>query len=129
MINFTSYFNQFESVQSEKLNELVTLGKELHEDVLGQMLELFRESTTEIIEKLHLNFQLKNTKEIAAFAHQLKSSAGNIGLTKLHQMCTYLEKGIKESSLNTDEISNLVVMVEKEFLFAMSELKQFEKAA
>lgn len=129
MIDFTSFFNQFETVQSEKLNELVALGQELHEDVLGQMLELFRESTKEIIEKLHLSFQLKNHDDIAAMSHQLKSSAGNMGLMRLHQICTYLEKGIKESSLSTNEVSSLIVLIEKEFLHAMNELKQFERAA
>lgn len=129
MVDFINFFNQFESIQSEKLNELVTLGVELEEDVLGQMLTLFRESTQEIIAQLHLKFQHKENKDISALAHQLKSSAGNIGLKRLHQICAYLEKGIKENSLDTNAISSLIVLVEREFLSTMQELKQFEKAA
>lgn len=127
MIDFSGFFTQYPRLQQEKITELVILGIDLQEDVLGQMVELFNESSLEIINGIHQAYQNKDSSELAALAHKFKSGAGNIGLMKLHHMCTYLEKGIKENSLTLDECSSLIVSMEKEFHEGMGLLQRYHK--
>jgi HPt (histidine-containing phosphotransfer) domain-containing protein len=90
LVNSTHYTN-FESFESKKLDVFIQLGKDLEEDVLSQMLSTYFQTTEETVENFTTLFEEKNYKRIAQLAHKLKSSSGQLGLNKLHKLCTDLE--------------------------------------
>lgn len=84
-------YTNFESFDSKKLDVFIQLGKDLDEDVLSEMLYTYFQTTEETVESFKANFTNKDFKSIAHLAHKLKSSSGQLGLHKLHRLCTDLE--------------------------------------
>lgn len=86
-----SKYNNFDSFDPSKLDQLIQLGKDIDEDVLGQLIVVHKESCDmALIEMLHF-LKEKKVDELKRTAHKFKSSSANLGLMRLHKLCGDLE--------------------------------------
>ncbi|MBC7465396.1 MAG: Hpt domain-containing protein [Bdellovibrio sp.] len=124
-------YNNFESFEAKKLDVFIQLGKDLDEDVLSEMLYTYFQTTEETIQNFKAHFANKDFKSIAHLAHKLKSSSGQLGLQKLHQLCTDLENFVhSESSDNVElNVNKYLTLIFDETHLTTALLSNFLKAA
>lgn len=92
-----------EEMSTEKLYDLAYLHEMDDNDYLIEMIELFFETTSEILEEIHDNVKKKNWEEAGKLAHKLKSSLGPLQVTKMITIATAIELNAKHKN-NTEEI-------------------------
>jgi len=81
-------------------------------NILEQLFDIYRSTTTELLQKLDRSIQDGSCDEIREFAHSLKSASGNIGARKIFELCAKLEdmgrdKEIDDASEILEEIRYL----------------------
>lgn len=130
MVSLTQY-TQFESFDPKKLDVFIQLGKDLGEDVLGEMLATYFQTTDESINGFKTCAVEKDFKSLARLAHKLKSSSGQLGLNKLHKLCTDLEHHIQNNTSSdlTDSTSQYLKLIFDETHLTTALLNDFLKAA
>jgi HPt (histidine-containing phosphotransfer) domain-containing protein len=75
----------------ETLRQLTSPGEP---DVLDEVLKIFLQEAPLRIERLRTFLAAGNIQEVQRAAHSLKGSAGNIGASRLHELCRQVdEKG------------------------------------
>lgn len=124
-------YAKFESFESKKLDVLIQLGKDLNEDVLAEMLTTYLQTTEDTLKNLKLNFAKKDFKAIARLAHKQKSSSGQLGLNKLHKLCSDLEKFAEDSASLpvASDIDALINLIHFETNLTTDLLNNFLRAA
>ncbi len=119
------------SIDHTKLVQLTTLGKELDEDVLGQLVALHKETSDTILSEMNQCLNEKKFLELRSCAHKFKSNSATLGLMKLHKMCADLETNLKDSlssnSFEINHISKFVKCIEFETKSTYEMLFQFQK--
>ena len=129
MINLKNFNSEVESFCPEKLDVLVQLGKDINEDVLGQLLDLHISVADGIISTLQGHFQKKEFQAIARAAHQYKSNCGQLGLLKLHSYCSDLENLIHGNSFSENQIKQHLQALEIENQIALDNLRNYRRSA
>ena len=105
-------YNNIQSVDSTKLDQLITLGKDIDEDVLGQLLGVHKETSELILKDMQTFLYNKNYLELKRCAHKFKSSSANLGLLKLYKLCADLEVLLGQAEIfNTVELDRLCEFV------------------
>jgi HPt (histidine-containing phosphotransfer) domain-containing protein len=90
-------YNNFDSLDPSKLDQLINLGKDIDEDVLGQLIAIHKETAEVILKEMNQFFAEKNYDELKRCVHKFKSSSANLGLMRLHNLCHDLENYIGKS--------------------------------
>lgn len=127
MENLKKSFENYLRIETEKIDVLVQLGKDLNEDVLGQMLALHFETTAEIIQEVHESLLKKDFSQVARLAHKFKSNSGQVGLQRLHRMSDELEKLCQQQNQNLIGIENLIKEINQEIDATNKLLNQYAK--
>ncbi|MFZ3230384.1 MAG: Hpt domain-containing protein [Pseudobdellovibrio sp.] len=131
-MNFSAnnYIN-FETFDEKKLDILIQLGKDLNEDVLSEMLATYFSSTDQTVEMLKINFANSDFASIARLTHKHKSSCGQLGLIKLHKLCTDLETYLKPDNtfINSNDVMEFLNAIYLEIDLTGTMLRNFLKAA
>lgn len=91
MNNLYEKYNSVSSLDSTKLDQLKDLGKDIDEDVLGQLMKVHRETSAIILKEMKLLCNHKNFPELKRCTHKFKSSSANLGLLRLNKLCADLE--------------------------------------
>lgn len=131
MIITMANYAKFESFEAKKLDVFIQLGKDLNEDVLSEMLTTYLQTTEDTLKSLKSNFAKKDFKAIARLAHKQKSSSGQLGLNKLHKLCTDLEN-LGQGTITTPveaDIDVLINLIHFETNLTTDLLNNFLKAA
>lgn len=131
MTSTKANYAKYESFDSKKLDVFIQLGKDLQEDVLTEMLATYFKTTDEAIDSLKFNFSKQDFKNVARQAHKLKSSSGQLGLIKLHQLCSDLELLLQHhlNESNTPAAIDILNLIYEETHLTTALLNQFLKAA
>jgi CheY-like chemotaxis protein len=69
--------------------------------LMQEMLNCYLSESLELIQKIQLSWQAKNSQEVSFLAHSLKSSSASIGAKALADLCQQLEKLSQDESLKT----------------------------
>ena len=102
-------YNNFDSFDPTKLDQLIALGKDIEEDVLGQLILVHKESSEVALSEMHQFLKEKQSDELRRSAHKFKSSSANLGLMRLHKLCGDLEAYIVA---NTGAVLDFAVIKE-----------------
>ena len=136
MTEMMSFFQQYQdhlSLDESKIQQLVQLGEEIGEDVLGQLTEVHVHATDELVRELPVLYQQQRFDELVRVAHKFKSSCGNLGLTKLHHLCADFEKQlghfIKIKSFDRRVIQNFVDCITYEVKSTTQQLQSRQKVS
>jgi HPt (histidine-containing phosphotransfer) domain-containing protein len=106
--------------QMERLNEWG--GPELQR----KMIELFLEHATERLDQIREGVSSRNSGMAETGAHTLKSSAGNVGATRVQMLAKDAEALAETGRL--EELQNLLPSIEEEFRAACGALKNVLEA-
>lgn len=127
-----SKYNNFDSFDPTKLDQLIALGKDIEEDVLGQLIIVHKESSGVALAEMYQFLQQKQSDELRRAAHKFKSSSANLGLMRLHKLCGDLESYIvKNPALSLDYvlIKEYVESIQHEFNQTNEKLFSYQKVA
>jgi HPt (histidine-containing phosphotransfer) domain-containing protein len=125
-------YNNFDSFDPTKLDQLIALGKDIEEDVLGQLILVHKESSEVALSEMHGFLKEKQSDELRRSAHKFKSSSANLGLMRLHKLCGDLEAYIVQNSsgaLDYSVIKEYVESIQHEFNQTNQKLFSYQKAA
>ena len=95
--------NQFEKPDLSYLMHLMDNNAEIVLEVLA----IFKSEVPKDMLNLELHLQNKDWELLGKTAHKLKSSVGNLGLTKLRDLFLFIEQNGREAT-NIDKIPNYV---------------------
>ena len=123
-------YNNFDSLDPSKLEQLVNLGKDIEEDVLGQLIAIHKETSDLILVQMHELIAFKNFEEIKRCAHKFKSSSANLGLMRLNQLCSDFETYLsKLESIDLVAVTEFVEGIQYEYDQTNLKLNSYQKAA
>lgn len=134
---FVERYKNLDSFQSAKLDQLIQLGIDLNEDVLGQLIAVHNESSLQILEDLKKSFLENDYEVIKRCAHKFKSSTANLGLLKLNQLCIDLENYLKNKNnsnllvcpaIESIRIKQYIDFIDSECRHTNALLQNFSKA-
>jgi len=78
--------------------------KMISRETIISIMETFFENSDKNIEKLYKSYENEDYKNIAFYAHSIKSSSSSLYLEKLSEICDNLEKAsLKRNKLSVDE--------------------------
>lgn len=75
-------------------------------EALVPIVEQFRENSAELISSMKEALSKSDTDSIAGYVHQLKGSAGTLGMVSLYESCLSLEKKSMEG-INTETFDDM----------------------
>ena len=123
-------YNNFDSLDPSRLEQLVNLGKDIEEDVLDQLIKIHKETSDLILIQMHELIAFKNFDEIKRCAHKFKSSSGNLGLMRLNQLCSDLETYLnKTESIDLVAVTEFVEGIQYEYAQTNQKLNSYQKVA
>lgn len=125
-------YNNFDSFDPTKLDQLIALGKDIEEDVLGQLIVVHKESSGETLVEMHAFLKQKQPDELRRAAHKFKSSSANLGLMRLHKLCGDLEAFIVKTvpaELDFTVMKEYVDSIQYEFNQTNQTLSSYQKVA
>jgi PAS domain S-box-containing protein len=93
-----------EQMSKEKLYNLEYLLELDDNDYLIEMIELFFETTSQMLEEIRESVKEKNWDVVAGTAHKIKSSLGPLQITKMIAIASAMEENAKQK-INLDELS------------------------
>lgn len=114
------------SVQHFDPTALKTLDHIGGQQLVSNVLRLFRESTGQQLKKLQEAFSNQNTEAVRLAAHSLKSAAANVGGIYLTELARNLEQAARDGSLAFD--AQQLQRLEMEFQALLAQLPQQESA-
>ncbi len=82
------------------VEELAELAGSDDENLLVELFHLYSKTTPALIQKIEEAFASNKSDEIRKIAHSLKSSSASLGLLKLRDLCSYIEKEAAKIVLN-----------------------------
>ncbi|MCA9320877.1 MAG: Hpt domain-containing protein [Planctomycetes bacterium] len=102
--------NQRETIDMNVIESLKELGDE---DLLKDLVELFITDTPLRLLELGQAFSERDSDQVEAIAHTLKSSCANLGAMRLSNMCQELETAGRKATI--EDIGDLVVLTREEY--------------
>lgn len=126
-------YNNFDSFDPTKLDQLIALGKDIEEDVLGQLIVVHKESSEVALSEMQKHLLEKSSDELRRSAHKFKSSSANLGLMRLHKLCGDLEafivQGTTTGKIDYAVVKEYVDSIQHEFNQTNQKLFSYQKAA
>jgi two-component system, sensor histidine kinase and response regulator len=114
---------RIDSAETESLPPAIDLQPLINagmSDIIPRLIEIFLQTAPRDIEKAAVALGDSDATGLEDAAHKLKGSCGNLGATRLRDLCQQLEKLGREGSLQT--APELVAAAEKEFGRVRTEL-------
>jgi HPt (histidine-containing phosphotransfer) domain-containing protein len=90
-------------------------------EMIPHIISIFLESATEDVEKMRTAVLAGNAQGLAAAAHSLKGSCGNLGASHLKELCLKVESDSPSEPLGA--ASTILKMLEQEFGRVGNELR------
>ena len=87
-------------LDASRLDDLRALNSPEDPDLAAQVARLFLETARDGVTRLKDAFLRKDVKSIAAEAHRVKGSTGNVGAMRLHDVCDEMEKEARAGRLD-----------------------------
>jgi signal transduction histidine kinase/CheY-like chemotaxis protein/HPt (histidine-containing phosphotransfer) domain-containing protein len=109
-------------IQREVLQELVGLQEDEGPAFLAELVGMFADSTPQSFASMHAAVDKNDPKELSAIAHSLKSSSGNLGAMKFHDLCKRIEILGKEEKIA--EAKPLLAELDQEFQQTLKTLRE-----
>ncbi len=123
-------YNNFDSLDPSKLDQLINLGKDIEEDVLGQLITIHKETSQSMLVEMRQFLADKNYEELKRCAHKFKSSSANLGLMRLHKLCSDLETTLaKPGNIDPVDLQEFVESIQYEFNQTNTKLISYQKVA
>ena len=95
-------------LDSRRLDDLRALNSAEEPGLAAEVARLFIETTRDGVTKLKEAFHRKDVKAIAAEAHRVKGSTGNVGAMTLHKICDEIEVEGRSGRLDPALLDRLV---------------------
>ena len=70
------------------------------EELLSRLLDIFRQTSAEHIEKLIKGMEERDAEALIFEAHTLKGSAANLGIEKIRQLAAEIERAVRDNDLD-----------------------------
>lgn len=111
-------------IDQKAIENILELQSKTGKNLLKDLIDLYVESTPDIVSQMiSLSFQ-KNYLELSNLAHSLKSSSANLGVQSVMEAARDIEYKISVEEKYTDEeITALVNKIESEYPKAFTELQ------
>lgn len=103
-----------EKINRNQLEELLYHEEYAEEKLIESLLEILKKQMNTMIPEMKENLQKKNYNKISELAHSLKSSAWQLGLQKMGDMCLILER--EGRSNKQFEFRQIIQELELEFI-------------
>lgn len=107
------------SLDLSTLNEL----REMLEDGLDELLAEYLDDVPRQLAKLRDAVAVNDLTAVAAIAHTLKGSSGNLGISRLYQICSALEQ--EANSGEVADASAMLRVIESEYTQVKLQLAVF----
>jgi len=111
----TSSYENFKSLDEEKIKELRKLGLEIDEDILTQIKDVYFLTMGQDLLEIQKYFSAQDMPGVAKISHRIKSSSGNIGLTKQQKIAIDLEAKAQTPDIGKGEIQQLITLLLNEY--------------
>jgi CheY-like chemotaxis protein len=95
------------------------------EEFVKELFRLFLKECPQRLEEIEKAIEEKNLSAIAKIAHVLKSSSGNLGINRIYNLCSEIEKLAKKGSL--ENLEDLYVSLREEYEKFREFVSEFEK--
>ncbi len=102
---------------------LKVMGDEGHEAAV-HLVDLYKKNAPELIEKIREAAKQKNLTDLLRLVHTLKGSSGQIGASRLQQLCLRLEVLLKQSGV--EPFLAFVSGIQQEYEILVNELDLFK---
>jgi PAS domain S-box-containing protein len=93
-----------------------------NDELIKQFMEKFISSTNELLTEISASIKAQNIDDSKKLYHRLKGSAGNGGITIIHELCISAEQVIEQSDLHVLEQIHLAIL--KQFDLLKTETKE-----
>jgi HPt (histidine-containing phosphotransfer) domain-containing protein len=110
------------STNNEITSMLDLLAEQLSNETVAELIQIYAQNSSQQIVKLTTALNEKDLPTLAAVAHSLKSSSGNMGATELQSNCLKLEKSTVIGA-ETQKLLELITALQHQALVAMSAWK------
>ena len=106
-------------LDAETIQGLQELEADGNPGLLGELLELFRESAPVALKRIEAGLHAANSDDVAGAAHSLKSSCANLGALEMSRLCQETEHAARAGDLapaagNLTRLRELFPLVEAE---------------
>ena len=81
------------------MRTLASLSQGSQGNLLEQVISLYLDNSLELLAKIRKSVAASDAGALRASAHALKSSSGNVGATRLSELCKQLELSGKEEDM------------------------------
>lgn len=106
-----------------EVGTIENLRAELDDELVGQLVELFLESSPNVLRKMRSAFQARNTKALHEESHALKSSSASLGAAVMASFCQEIETLTAQPGADFEFLEALIVKLEGEYACVAVELK------
>jgi HPt (histidine-containing phosphotransfer) domain-containing protein len=108
-------------IDRQKIEELFQFDVENDDTLLQDLIRMFGESFPERLQGMKNALTSGNWKELTRFAHTLKSTSGNLGLSEIQEHCSRLEALAPQGQMT--DLAPLIEKIELEMATALNDLK------
>jgi signal transduction histidine kinase/DNA-binding response OmpR family regulator/HPt (histidine-containing phosphotransfer) domain-containing protein/PAS domain-containing protein len=120
-------FDAAPTLDASILAEIYSLQVEGEPDLLAELIDAFFKNSKKLMEQISTSESARDEDRLRRAAHSLKGSSGNLGATRLAEMCGEVERLAQLKEL--DAISPLLPFIEAEYQKVLSALLAEKNAA
>ncbi len=91
--------NDASPLDREVLKGLESIGGDASNNILRQVISIYLDNSAELMERVRKAFAACDEDSVRSSAHALKSSSGNVGATRLADLCRQIELLAKKENL------------------------------
>lgn len=114
-----------QNVDTNKIGELKALAESLgRQQFLKELRQTYISTNESLIQQLRPALQAGSLDKIRQLLHQLKASAGNLGLSRLHQLCLIGELFLRVGGRDCNEFRVLLKHIELEYAATLPKLPE-----
>jgi HPt (histidine-containing phosphotransfer) domain-containing protein len=89
---------QNETIDVQRIQMLQESGIDVASGLLQNLIQMFIDNTTNRLAAMEMNFASKNLLEVAKTAHDLKSSCGTLGASRMMELAALIESRARNNS-------------------------------
>jgi CheY-like chemotaxis protein len=120
--NKSSSLNDFQTLDQNVIGDFMKLMGD-DTDSARHLIDLYKQGTPELIEKIETAFKQKNMDDLLRLMHTLKGSSSQVGARRMEQLCARLEVLLKQSGI--EPFGNFISGIKQEFSAVVAALDDF----
>ncbi len=109
-------------VETRAIEQIKKLGMKTGKNLLKMLVDLYIESTPQIIESMKRNLENKSYEDLGREAHSLKSSSANLGISSIRIIAEKIELLIVNKQIQYEQINEDINLIEEQYLPIRSKL-------